>query len=148
MSVIFLMFLLTLEFLKGPVPQAPRVVLVAEDEVVVRNIVCFLLNHEGYQVLSAADGAEALALAREYQGTIDLLLTDITMPRMNGVVLAAQMISERPGIRVLLMSGKISSEIREKNIHLPFLRKPFVPGAFRDKVRDVLNGPPAQPQEF
>jgi len=142
------MFLLSVEFSKGSSPETPRVVLVAEDEVVVRNIVCFLLHHEGYQVLSAADGEEALALARGYHGTIDLLLTDITMPRMNGMALAGQIISERPGIRVLLMSGKVSSEIREKNVSLPFLRKPFVPGAFRTKVRDVLNGPPAQPQEF
>src|SRR5438270_4201638 len=112
------MFLLTLESFNAPAPDAPRVVLVAEDEVVVRNIVCFLLNHEGYHVLSAADGQEALALAREYQGPIDLLLTDITMPRMNGIALAEHVIKERPGIRVLLMSGKVSSEIREKNIHL------------------------------
>jgi hypothetical protein len=46
------------------------------------------------------------------------------------------------------MSGKVSAEIRERNIRLPFLRKPFVSSVFRDKVRDVLNGPPAQPQEF
>jgi len=142
------MFLLSIEIPKGPAPQAPRVVLVAEDEVVVRNIVCFLLNHEGYQVLSAADGKEALELAREYNGTIDLLLTDVKMPHMDGVVLAARMIKDRPGIRVLLMSGKTSSDIRDKNIQLPFLRKPFVPATFREKVRDVLNGPPAQPQEF
>jgi CheY-like chemotaxis protein len=142
------MFLLSVNIAKRPLTQAPRVVLVAEDEVVVRNIVCFLLNHEGYQVLSAADGEEALELARQYQGTIDLLLTDITMPRMDGVSLAEHVISERPGIRVLLMSGKTSSDIRAKNVQLPFLRKPFVPAAFRDKVRDVLNGPPAQPQEF
>src|SRR5438477_4072310 len=128
------MFLLTLESLKGPVPQAPRVVLVAEDEVVVRNIVCFLLNHEGYQVLSAADGEEALELARQYQGTIDLLLTDIKMPRMDGISLAEHVINERPGIRVLLMSGQTSAQIRAKNVQLPFLRKPFVPAAFRDKV--------------
>jgi CheY-like chemotaxis protein len=70
------------------------------------------------------------------------------MPEMDGLSLADQIISERPGIRVLLMSGKISSEIREKNIRLPFLRKPFVSKVFRNKVRDVLNGPPAQPQEL
>jgi CheY-like chemotaxis protein len=144
----FLMFLLSVEYTKRPAPEPPRVVLVAEDEVVVRNIVCFLLSHEGYQVLSAADGKEALELAREYNGTIDLLLTDVKMPHMDGVSLAEHIIRERPGIRVLLMSGKTSSEIRDRNVQLPFLRKPFVPGTFRDKVRAVLNGPPARPQEF
>jgi CheY-like chemotaxis protein len=142
------MFLLSVELPKGPVGQPPRVVLVAEDEVVVRNIVCLLLNREGYQVLSAADGTEALELARQYHGTIDLLLTDVKMPRMDGVALAERIISERPGIRVLLMSGRASSEIRDKNIQLPFLRKPFIHSVFRDKVRDVLSGPAAQPEEF
>ena len=142
------MFLLSVEFPKGPLPHTAGVVLVAEDEVVVRNIVCLLLDHEGYQVLSAADGKEALELAREYRGTIDLLLSDVKMPRMDGISLAEHVINERPGIRVLLMSGKVSEEIRTKNIRLPFLRKPFVPSEFREKVRAVLKGPPAQPQEF
>jgi len=142
------MFLLSVEFPKAPLPQTPSVILVAEDEVIVRNIVCLMLQREGYQVLSAADGKEALELARQYQGTIDLLLSDINMPYMDGPSLAEHIIQERPGIRVLLMSGKVSDEIREKNIRLPFLRKPFVSSVFRDKVRDVLKGPPAQPQKF
>jgi CheY-like chemotaxis protein len=142
------MFLLSIELPKGSIHQTPGVILVAEDEVIVRNVVCLLLQREGYQVLSAADGKEALELARQYQGTIDLLLSDIQMPRMDGISLAEHVIEERPGIRVLLMSGKVSAEIRERNIRLPFLRKPFVSSVFRDKVRDVLNGPPAQPQEF
>ena len=142
------MFLLSVEFPKGQLAHTPGVVLVAEDEVIVRNIVCLLLQREGYQVLSAADGKEALELAREYRGTIDLLLSDVKMPRMDGISLAEHVINERPGIRVLLMSGKLSDEIRKQNIRLPFLRKPFVPSVFRDKVRAVLSGPPAQPQEF
>jgi two-component system, cell cycle sensor histidine kinase and response regulator CckA len=142
------MILLSVESAKRPVPETPSIILVAEDEVLVRNIVCMLLNHEGYQVLSAADGQEALDLAREYHGEIDLLLTDIKMPRMDGVSLAKQIIQERPGIRVLLMSGEVSDEIREKNVRLPFLRKPFIPSVFRDRVRDVLSGPPAQLQKF
>src|SRR5438477_7659715 len=120
------MFLLSVEFPQARLPQAPSVILVAEDEVIVRNIVCLMLQREGYQVLSAADGKEALELARQYQGTIDLLLSDINMPRMDGISLAEHIIQERPGIRVLLMSGKVSAEIRDKNIRLPFLRKPFV----------------------
>ncbi len=142
------MFLLSLELPKRTVPPTASVILVAEDEVVVRNIVCLLLNKEGYQVLAAADGAEALELAREYRGEIDLLVTDVKMPRMDGLSLAEQIIRERPGIRVLLMSGIVSGEIRERNIRLPFLRKPFVSSVLRNKVRDVLAGPPAQPQEL
>lgn len=142
------MILLSAEFPKGQLPETQSVILVAEDEVLVRNLVCLLLHREGYQVLSAADGKEALELARQYNGTIDLLLSDVKMPGMDGRVLAEHVIKERAGIRVLLMSGKISDEIRQKNIRLPFLQKPFVSSVFRDKVREVLNGPPAQPQEF
>ena len=122
------MFLFGHELPKGPIHQTPGVILVAEDEVIVRNVVCLLLQRDGYQVLSAADGKEALELARQYQGTIDLLLSDIQMPRMDG--LAEHVIEERPGIRVLLMSGKVSAEIRERNVRLPFLRKPFVSAVF------------------
>ena len=142
------MFLLSIEFPKGQLPHPSSVVLVAEDEVVVRNIVCLLLQREGHQVLSAADGKEALEVAREYRGTIDLLLSDVKMPHMDGISLAEHIINERPGIRVLLMSGKVSEDVRKENIRLPFLRKPIVPSVFRDKVRAVLSGPPAQPQEF
>ena len=113
-----------------------------------RNIVCMLLQHEGYQVLSAADGEEALQLAREYHGTIDLLLSDVKMPRMDGVQLAEHVVKERPGVRVLLMSGKVSDEIRQRNVRLPFLRKPFVPSEFRKRIREVLSGPPTGPQHF
>ena len=122
------------------------VILLAEDDVIVRNLVRLLLEHDGYQLLVGADGAEALALARSYVGVIDLLLTDIEMPRMNGLELSQQIIAERPGIRVLVMSGQTSDSFRKLNFKFPFLNKPFVVESFRQKVREALADPPGGQQ--
>jgi CheY-like chemotaxis protein len=121
---------------------AQPVILVAEDEVLVRNFVCLQLQRDGYQVLAAADGVEALQVARAYTGTIHLLLTDVVMPRMDGLALARQMLEERPGTRILVMSGRVVSEGREQTIDLPFIKKPFVAKLLREKVKEVLKQPP------
>jgi two-component system, cell cycle sensor histidine kinase and response regulator CckA len=120
------------------------VILVVEDEVLVRNFVCLQLQRDGYQVLAAADGVEALQVARAYTGTIHMLLTDVIMPRMDGLALVRQMLEERPGTRILVMSGRVVSEGREQTIDLPFIRKPFVAKALREKVKEVLKTPPPE----
>lgn len=118
------------------------VILVAEDEVVIRNIVRHLLESEGHEVLAAADGEEALRLSRAYHGPIDLLITDVVMPRLDGLALIRQILEERPDLRILVMSGRLSPEFSPRAIDFPFLRKPFLPAAFREKLRQVLNDPP------
>ena len=82
-----------------------QVVLLAEDEAAVRAFVKTILQREGYQVLEAADGNGAVALARKVNGAIDLLVTDIKMPGMDGVALAEALKEMRPGIPVVFMSG-------------------------------------------
>jgi DNA-binding response OmpR family regulator len=114
------------------------VILIAEDEVMVRNLVRHILQAEGHETLAAADGYEALELSRKYDGTIDLLITDIKMPRMDGLALIEKLLHERPNMRILLMSGHLSEELRGRQAGYSFLRKPFPPGLFRDKVREVL----------
>src|SRR5271169_5819438 len=105
---------------------APQtVILVADDAVLIRNLVTLLMQQEGYFVLSAADGHEGLELSRRYPGSIDLVITDVQMPRLNGTDLCAHLLEERPGIKVLLMSGADMREIVSQNIDLPFLPKPF-----------------------
>ena len=101
------------------------VILVADDEALIRNLVTLLLQHDGYFVLSAADGHEGLELSRKYPGAIDLLITDVQMPRMNGTDLCGHLMEERPGIKVLVMSGADMSEIVSQNANMPFLPKPF-----------------------
>ena len=120
------------------------VILVADDEVLIRNLVTLLLQGEGYAVLSASDGQEALELSRKYPGTIDLVITDVEMPRLNGMDLCAHLLEERPGIKAIVMSGADMSEITRQNINLPFLPKPFDGEALLARVRTIL-GAPVQP---
>ena len=136
---------LTIDFHDNSPSRILPVILVAEDEVLVRNFVCLALQREGYHVLAASDGKDALELSRAYSGRIQMLLTDVKMPQMNGIVLAQQVIKEREGVRVLVMSGKLSSEVREQSLRLPFLRKPFMAKTLLDKIREVLSGPPPDP---
>src|SRR4051812_6247026 len=104
-----------------------RVVLLADDEPLVRNLVGAVLSDAGYRVLDAADGLQALEVSRQFAGSIHLLLTDITMPKMNGIELSLRLSSERPGIKVLMMSGVLATEplVQDNSVH--FLRKPFLP---------------------
>jgi DNA-binding response OmpR family regulator len=121
------------------------VILVADDEALIRNLVTLLLQHDGYLVLSAADGHEGLELSRKYPGTIDLVITDMDMPRMNGTEMWAHLLEERPGIKVLVMSGADISEIVRQNADLPFLPKPFDGQTLKARVRAVLAAPVQPP---
>jgi DNA-binding response OmpR family regulator len=117
------------------------VILVADDEALIRNLVTLLLQHEGYSVLSAADGHEGLELSRQYPGAIDLLITDVQMPRLNGADLCAHLLEERPAIKVLMMSGADMREIVSQNMNLPFLPKPFNGETLKARVQAVLASP-------
>jgi DNA-binding response OmpR family regulator len=121
------------------------VILVADDEVLIRNLVTLLMQQEGYLVLAAADGHEGLELSRKYPGKIDMLITDVQMPRLNGTDLCAHLMQERPGIKVLIMSGADVSVIVSQNVNLPFLPKPFDGQALKMRVRELLAGPDNSP---
>jgi DNA-binding response OmpR family regulator len=116
-------------------------VLVAEDESPVRHLVSILMQQEGYLVLSASDGHEGLELARQYSQSIDLVITDFEMPRVNGIELCARLAAERPGIKVLLMSGSDEKLINHDG-DLPFLPKPFDCQRLKERVRAILNDRP------
>jgi two-component system cell cycle sensor histidine kinase/response regulator CckA len=117
-------------------------VLLVEDDDLVRKAARRILETEGYRVMEAANGVDALALAEPFAGPIDLLLTDVVMPRMNGRDLAAALQASRPGIKVIYVSGYSggvidSDDPRERRAHL---RKPFSPAALLGKVREELDG--------
>ena len=116
-------------------------VLVVDDEVMIRNLVTHLLQVQGYLVLSASDGQEALELSRKYPAKIDLVVTDVTMPRLNGLDLYAHLMQERPGIKAIVMSGGDVEEILRENVNLPFLPKPFDGEALLSRVREILGAP-------
>src|SRR5207248_6826994 len=90
-----------------------------------------------------SDPVEALRMAQNFRGPIQLLITDVVMPRVNGRELADQICSQRPDIKVLYMSGYTDSAIVNSGIlqkEVAFLQKPFTPTALTEKVRDVLEG--------
>jgi DNA-binding response OmpR family regulator len=117
------------------------VVLVADDDVLVRNLVTILLQRGGYVVLAAADGQEGLELSRNYPGRIDLVITDMKMPRLNGMDLVGHLLIERPGIKTIVMSGSEMNEIVSQNINLPFLPKPFDGEVLLERVKAILGAP-------
>jgi two-component system cell cycle sensor histidine kinase/response regulator CckA len=130
--------------LTAPSPAAPasgtgETVLVAEDEDAVRSLVVEVLAGCGYHVLAAASGHEALDLCRRRRGRVDLLLTDVVMPGMNGPELARQISALQPEARVLFMSGYTDKAITNSGPGLELIQKPFNPAALARKVREVLD---------
>jgi len=96
---------------------------------------------QGHRVLEAGSAEEALAVARVASETIDLLLTDIVMPRMNGLELARELRISRPAIRTLFMSGYTDSNVVGQDMieaNMPFLQKPFAAAELYRKVQEVL----------
>jgi signal transduction histidine kinase/ligand-binding sensor domain-containing protein/ActR/RegA family two-component response regulator len=130
-------------------PQVPRgseTVLLVEDEPLVRQIAESALTDQGYRVLEAENGEEALRVATVNDHNIALVLTDVVMPRMGGRELTEKLRQRLPGIRVLYMSGYAASTIDEQDVIEPgtaFLRKPFTLADMLRKVRDVLDNAPA-----
>jgi two-component system, cell cycle sensor histidine kinase and response regulator CckA len=116
-------------------------VLVVEDEDGVRAPVRRILLAHGYRVLEAADGPSALRVAEEQSGKIDLLLTDVVMPGMNGGELARRLRRLRPGIRVVFMSGYSAEAVAmhgELSPGAAFLQKPFSVEELTERLRDAL----------
>jgi two-component system cell cycle sensor histidine kinase/response regulator CckA len=127
------------------VPDGPLrgtgTILVVEDEERVRNLACIILRKYGYQVLEAPNGADALALSEQHPEPIDLLLTDVVMPRMSGPQLAERLVAARPTIKVLYMSGYIGG-LTDQQASLvsgaEFLQKPITPETLAQRVQEVL----------
>jgi len=117
------------------------VVLVAEDDAAVRQVVSMVLRRAGYVVLDAAGPIEALTLAGEYREPIDLLLTDAVMPLSTGKELADQVKQLRPGVRVIYMSGYTDRDIVHQGVldaEVNFLPKPITPAPLLDLVARVI----------
>lgn len=117
-------------------------ILVADDDVVVRNLINTVLTRSGYAVLLACDGIEAIQVSRRHTGPIDLLLSDVTMPRLGGLELVKRMREDRPGLKALLISGRTSSEVSDGNRSFDFLAKPFLPADLKARIETILEGDP------
>jgi CheY-like chemotaxis protein len=129
---------LSLEASVTKMDSKETVILVAEDDAIVRNLVRLMLSKEGYAVLTAGDGQEALEICEFFKDPIHLILTDVNMPRMDGLEFAERVRKQRPEIKIVLMSGQTITTIREENVHDAFLRKPFIPPTLLTCIQRVL----------
>jgi len=119
-------------------------ILLVEDQEGVRNLICEVLQKNGYSVLSAGSGTEALTVMREHHGQMHMVLTDVVMPHMGGRQLVELIATQYPGTKVLMMSGYAEEfAITEKiaGVDVYFLDKPFTPEALLSTVRHVLDAP-------
>ncbi len=128
---------------KKPSRRGSETVLLVEDETGVRLLARMILQRQGYNVLDAKNGEEALQLSMNHPGHIDILVTDTIMPRMSGLQLAQQLTKARPKMKVLFLSGYTDDAIVHHGIidsDIPFLQKPFSSEGLANKVRDLLDG--------
>ena len=127
----------------GPLPRGTETLLVVEDEPSVRHLACGVLEAQGYKVLWAANGQEALHVARDHKGSpIRLVVTDVIMPLMGGKVMAEWLKATYPDLKILFTSGYMDEAIAQHGVLEPgvaFLSKPYTPATLARKVREMLD---------
>jgi two-component system, cell cycle sensor histidine kinase and response regulator CckA len=117
------------------------VVLLAEGDVQLQYSIWKVLKADGFTVLNFGNGELALEASRSHPGPIELLLTDIQMPRMDGLELSRNIRAERPGIKVLVMSSDLRGRDHAALNGLLYLQKPFTLAALRDSITALLGQP-------
>ena len=124
------------------VPRGTETVLILSSEPDTRKLAVYMLEKQGYKVMEARDGPQALALCNEHGDPIELLLADVSLPRVNGYDLALKILEQKPGLKLLFMSyadGPTTRRVREYGA--PMLHKPFTMRLLAGKVREVLDTP-------
>ena len=131
----------------GPVCRGTETLLVVEDEPSLRDLAHGVLRAQGYNVLTAPNGQDALRVAREHKGPpIALVVTDVIMPQMGGKVMAEWLKTTYPDLKVLFTSGYTEDAIAHHGVldrGVEFLPKPYSPASLARKVREMLDAPPA-----
>jgi len=124
--------------------RGTETILLAEDEAAIRRLICTTLEREGYTVLAAENGDEAVHLVARHHGRIDLLVSDLIMPGMSGADLASSLVAQYPSLKVMHITGyAASAEVQKLNPGVPLLNKPFTPRELVARVRQCLDAHPA-----
>jgi len=122
--------------------RTPPTILIVDDDALILELGCEILKRQGYIVLSASLPSRALEIAQEHEGIIDLLITDIIMPEMNGNELANDFSYISPVTKILLMSGYTGDIISKQallNSNMQFIEKPFSGKDMKEKVKEMLS---------
>jgi CheY-like chemotaxis protein len=129
----------------GPTPRGTETLLVVEDEPTLRHLARSVLELQGYKVLSANNGQDALHAARDHKGSpIRLVITDVIMPLMGGKVMAEWLKTANPDLKILFTSGYTDDAVTQQGLlagGVEFLPKPYMPATLVCKVREMLDGP-------
>jgi DNA-binding response OmpR family regulator len=126
---------------KTAAARGAETILLVEDDEMVRALVRETMEGSGYHILEASDPLEAQIVANRYRGAIQLLITDVIMPKASGPELAKRLLRSHPGLKVLYMSGHTERTISKRGVRrkeAAFLPKPFTPAELIAKVREVL----------
>jgi CheY-like chemotaxis protein len=131
----------------GQPTEGRETILLVEDEDAVRVIVSTVLRRQGYQVLEASTPRGACDIFEQRAHEIDLLLTDVVMPEMNGPALAQRLVAAKPELRVLFISGyaDMATPFDQENPNVGFLSKPFQASVLTRRVREMLSRPGRRP---
>ena len=127
--------------------QARQTILLVEDEEMVRGLICEVLRREGYRVLACSDAAEGIEASKRHGERIDLLLSDVVMPGMNGPEMAARIQKDLPQLRVVFMSGyseQVLAHEGQVDASFAYLQKPFTLKTLTQKLAKVLGNMEAQ----
>jgi two-component system cell cycle sensor histidine kinase/response regulator CckA len=116
--------------------KSKRCILIADDDPDVLGLLAEALFLDGFEVLRAGDGKEALRIARNYKGEIALLITDVQMPLTDGFDLQERLLQERPETKLLVISGALPRTVKGRDF--PLLKKPFTPAQLRETVNQIL----------
>jgi two-component system cell cycle sensor histidine kinase/response regulator CckA len=131
-----------------PVPRGAEHILLVEDDAAVRNVTTAVLKRNGYTVLAAPQGDAALDLLKDAATRVDMVITDVVMPGMDGPELLTRLRELRPGLRAMFISGYAGDAIVRRGVlesGVPFLEKPYTVKALTQRVREVLDGPDPLP---
>ncbi|HEV2991731.1 MAG TPA: response regulator [Candidatus Angelobacter sp.] len=119
-------------------PSSVGTVLLVEDEEGIREVTAMLLSHLNYSVICAACGADALEKFQKHRGSVDVLLTDVVMPGMNGLKLAETLAAMDPDLKIIIMSGYPGEDGSEET-NVPFLQKPFTSEKLAKALHEVMD---------